>query len=400
MKVVIAGNGLAGTLAAKALRESADDLEIVILGAERHFYYPRPNLIEYIAGNLPFNRLFAFPERWYADHRIEVRLAAPAVRLQPGARAVETAAGEMIPYDALLLATGASSFLPPIAGANLKGVFTLRTLDDAHRILEHQAGHPRVAVLGGGLLGLEIARAMRARTAEVEVVEYFPTLLPRQLDPRGGEILKTMIERLGIRVRLGRTTEAILGDGEARGLRFKGGEEVPAETVIIAAGIRPNVELAKEAGLSTDRGVLVDDFLFTGAPGIFAAGDGIQHQGRIYGIIPASFEQARIAAANILGRRRSYAGTIPSNTLKVAGVHLAAVGRTQAGPEEGEEISFEDPDRGVYKKIVLEAGKAVGAIWLGTKTGVPGITRAVLQNADVGKWKNDLLNEDFDFSLI
>ena len=123
--------------------------------------------------------------------------------------------------------------------------------------------------------------------------------------------------------------------------------------VIVAAGVRPNLELAREAGLTTDRGVLVDDYLQTSAPGIYAAGDGVQHQGRIYGIIPASFEQARIAAANILGRPTAYGGTMPSNTLKVAGIHLSTVGRIQAGPEEGEEINFEDPERGIYKKIVL-----------------------------------------------
>lgn len=400
MKIVIAGNGLAGTLAAKALRELDDRSEIVILAAEGHPYYPRPNLIEYVAGTLPLNRLFAFPEKWYGDHRIELRLSTPAARLLPEERMVEIAGGERILYDALLLATGASSFLPPLPGADRNGVFTLRTLDDARRILEYRSGHPRAVVLGGGLLGLEIARALRARGTEVEIVEFFPTLLPRQLDPRGSEFLKAAVERLGVRVLLGRSTEEILGEDEARGLRFKGGEEVPADMVIIAAGIRPNLELARQAGLSTDRGVLVDDFLQTSSPGIFAAGDGIQHQGRIYGIVPASFEQARIAAANILGQRTAYAGTTPSNTLKVAGILLSTVGRSQAGPEDGEELRVEDPERGVYKKIVLERGKAVGAIWLGTKIGVAGITRAVQQNADVRKWKSELLNEEFDFTLI
>ncbi len=400
MKIVIAGNGLAGTLAAKALREQDDRSEIVLLAAERHLYYPRPNLIEFVAGTLPLNRLFAFPEKWYGDHRIEVRLSTPAVRLLPAERKVEIATGERIDYDALLLATGASSFLPPLAGTDRKGVFTLRTLDDAHRILEHLSGHPRVAVLGGGLLGLEIARALRLRGAEVEIVEFFPALLPRQLDARGSEILKAAVERLGIRIRLGRTTEGILGEEEAGGLRFRGGEEMPADMVIVAAGVRPNLELAREAGLTTDRGVLVDDYLQTSTTGIYAAGDGVQHQGRIYGIIPASFEQARIAAANILGRPAAYGGTMPSNTLKVAGIHLSTVGRIQAGTEEGEEINFEDPERGIYKKIVLERGRAVGAIWLGTKSGIAGITRAVHQNADVRKWKKDLLNEEFDFTLI
>lgn len=400
MKIVIAGNGLAGTLAAKALRELDDRAEIVVFAAEDRLYYPRPNLIEYLAGTLPFARLFAFPEKWYGEHRVEVRLSSPVTRVLPAERQVEIAGGAKVPYEALLLANGAFSFLPPLAGADRSGVFTLRTLDDAHRILEYHAAHPRVAVLGGGLLGLEIARALRARGAEVEIVEYFPALLPRQLDARGSEILKAAVEKLGVRVRLGRTTEEILGNGEARGLRFKGGEEIAADMVVVAAGVRPNLGLAREAGIPADKGVLVDDFLRTSAPAVFAAGDGIQHRGRVYGIIPAAFEQARVAAANILGERTAYGGTTPSNTLKAAGIHLATMGRTLAGPEGEEEITAEDRDRDIYKKIVLAQGRAVGAIWMGTKTGLNGITRAVQQNADLRKWKSDILNDSFDFSVI
>jgi nitrite reductase (NADH) large subunit len=400
MKIVIAGNGLAGTLAAKALRELDDRAEIVIFAAESRLYYPRPNLIEYLAGSLPITRLFAFPERWYGEHRIEVRLSSPVTRVLPAEREVELAGGVRVRYAALLLANGASSFVPPLAGADRSGIFTLRTLEDADRILEYHAAHRRVAVLGGGLLGLEIARALRTRGADVEIVEFFPSLLPRQLDARGSELLKSAIEKLGIAVRLGRTTEEILGNGEARGLRFKGGEEVSADMVIVAAGVRPNLGLARDAGIPTDKGVVVDDFLKTAAPAIFAAGDGIQHQGRTYGIIPAAFEQARAAAANILGARTAYGGTMPSNTLKAAGIHVASVGRPQAGPAGEEEISFEDPDRDIYKKIVLAGGRAVGAIWMGTRTGLNGITRAVQQHADILKWKRDILDEGFDFSVI
>jgi nitrite reductase (NADH) large subunit len=400
MKIVIAGNGLAGTLAAKALRELDDRAEINLFAAERHPYYPRPNLIEYLAGSLPLNRLFAFPEKWYGEHRIEVSLSSPVARVLPAEKAVEIDGGRRVPFDALLLANGASSFLPPVSGGGRNGVFTLRTLDDADRILEYHASHPRIVVLGGGLLGLEIARAMHARGADVLIAEFLPSLLPRQLDPRGSELLKAVIERLGIRVLLGRAAEEFPGNGEVRGVRFKGGEEIPADLVVVAAGVRPNLGLARDAGLQTDRGVLVDDFLQTSAPAVFAAGDGIQHRGQTYGIIPAAFEQARIAAVNILGGRTAYGGTTPSNTLKVAGIHLTTVGRTQAPPEGGEEISWEDPERDVYKKIVLERGRAAGAIWMGTKAGAQGITRAVLRRAEMDKWKRDVFDEEFDFSVL
>ena len=400
MKIVIVGNGVAGTLAAKGIRELDDRAEIVLFSAEDHLYYPRPNLIELIGGSLPPNRLFAFPERWYADHHIDVRLSSPVVRVHPERREVETAGGRMWAYDSLLLADGASSFVPPVKGAGLPGAFTLRTLDDARRILDYHPSDPRVVILGGGLLGLEIARAVKARGMDVDVIEFFPILLPRQLDPRGADLLKNAIERAGIRVLLGRETEEILGPGEVRGLRLKGGEEIPAGRVVFAAGVRPNIELAREAGIATERGVLVDDFLKTSAPGVFAAGDGVQHRGRTYGIIPASFDQARVAAGNILGRATPYAGTTPANTLKVAGIHLTSVGSIHPRPEGGEELLFEDPERGLYKKVVLQEGRAVGAIWMGTKAGVQGITRAVLAKSDVKKWKDGLLDEGFDFSVI
>ena len=400
MKIIIIGNGLAGTLAAKALREDDKQAEIEIYAEEKYLYYPRPNLIEFVSGLLPHDRLFAFPERWYGQQRIDVRLATPVRRILPDARQIEIADGRRVAYDTLLLANGASSFIPSIRGADRKGVFSLRTLDNALDILDRLKDHPRAAVIGGGLLGLEVGRALRSRGAEVEVVEAFPYLLPRQLDPRGGAILKTEMEKCGIRVRLAIATDEILGDQEARGIRFKNGEEIAAETIVIAAGVRPNLKLAQDAGLPTDRGVLVNEYLETGKAGIYAAGDGIQFKGFVYGIIPASFEQARAAAANILGRKIKYEGTVLSNTLKVVGIHLASIGQVNPDGPGFEELRFEQPEEGIYKKVVLKDGAAVGAIWMGTKNGVNGITRAVAQKANIEKWKNDLFAETFDFSLL
>jgi nitrite reductase (NADH) large subunit len=400
MIVVIIGNGLAGTIAAKTLREMDARAEIHIYAQEHVLYYPRPNLIEYIAGRLPYGRLFAFPEAWYADRKIEVRLGTPVDRILASSREIETGGGRRVSFDALLLSNGASSFIPPMAGAERKGVFALRTLDDAQAILAYAESHPRVAVIGGGLLGLEIARALRVRGAEVDIVEFFPYLLPRQLDPSGGELLKAGIEKSGIRVHLGLSTEEILGSPDVRGLRFKGGGEIQADMAIVAAGVRPNLKLAQEAGIQTDRGVVVNDFLETNVSRIYAAGDGVQHKGRTYGIIPASFDQARTVAANILGRKKPYGGTVLSNTLKVVGIHLTSVGLVNPEGGEYEELRFQKAEEGIYKKIVLLNGQAVGAIWMGTRNGVDGITRAVMKKANVARWKEDLFQETFDFSVL
>ncbi|HYA48883.1 MAG TPA: FAD-dependent oxidoreductase, partial [Burkholderiales bacterium] len=326
MKAVIIGSGLAGTMAAKTLRELDSDVEIEVFGEEKHPYYPRPNLIEFLAGRLPFDKLFAFPPDWNARQRIQVRAGETVARLLPAERKVETAAGGRQGYDVLLLASGSRAVVPALRGSDLKGVFVLRTLDDALAILDHVKRYPRTAVVGGGLLGLETARALNSAGADVRVVEVFDRLLPRQLDAAGAAMLKGQVEKMGIQVRLGTVTEEISGEREAAGLRFQGGEELGAETVIIAAGAQPDTAPAREAGLAVKRGVIADDLLRSSAPHIFVAGDAAEHRGTTYGMIPATFEQSRAAAYNMLGVEKPYAGTVASSTLKVAGLSVASFG--------------------------------------------------------------------------
>lgn len=397
MKVVIVGNGLAGTLAAKTLRELDAEVEIEVYGEEKYAYYPRPNLIEFIAGRLPYERLFAFPETWTDRQRIGLHLGQRIARLRPEELCAESAGGGVVPFDILLLANGARPVVPSFHGAGKKGVFRLRTLDDALGIVDYLGGHRRVSVLGGGLLGLETARALKERGAEVRVVEYFGRLLPRQLDEPGADILKSLLERQGIEVRVGSATEEIIGGDEVRGLKLGPGEEMATDMVVIAAGVRPEVALAAEAGLDVGRGVIVDDRLRTSRTGIFAAGDSVEHRGSTYGIIPAAFDQARTAAYNILGMDKPYAGTTPSATLKVAGLHLTAVGAVNPESDGHEVLTRRVPETGLYKKIVLKEGRLVGAIWMGTKKWAAEITRLVAANKDVARFKEDLLDDEFDF---
>ncbi len=400
MKAVIIGNGLAGTMAAKTLRELDPEVEILVFAEEKYHYYPRPNLIEHIAGKLPYERVFAFTEGWHSRQNIDIRLGTPVLKVDPRARSVELAGGQRESYDKLLIASGASSFFPPIKGADRRGVYSLRTLDDALTIIDALQSRSRVAVIGGGLLGLEIARAIRTRGAEVEVVEFFDRLLPRQLDGHGAALLRSQIEGTGIRVRLGAATEEISGNGGVEGLRLKGGTEIKADMVVIAAGVRPNLGLPQDAGLATDRGLVVDDRLRTSHPHVFAAGDGIQHRGKVYGIIPASFEQGRTAAYNILGEEKKYEGTVPSNSLKVVGLHVTSVGIVNPEGEGYDEVRTIKKEEGVYKKIVLQNDALVGAIWMGTKKGVNEITRAVTSKTKISQWINSLLEDSFDFSVL
>jgi nitrite reductase (NADH) large subunit len=400
VNVVIVGNGLAGTLAAKTLRELDESVEIEIVGEEPYAYYPRPNLIEYLAGRLPYERLFAFPDGWSGRQRIGLALGEKVTRIRPAERRIETTSGRERSYDALLLATGARAALPPVEGIARKGVFALRTIDDANDLIGHLTTHKRVAVLGGGLLGLEIARAIRDREAEVVIVEYFDRLLPRHLDPAAAAILKALFEKSGMSVRLGVTVKEIFGDGGVQGLRFESGERLEADAVIVATGILPDVGPAREAGLHVGRGIVVDDRMRTTGPGIFAAGDAVEHRGRIHGIIPAAFEQARAAAYSMLGHDKPYGGTVPSNTLKVAGIHLTSVGEIDAEGHGYESLVRSLPEAGVYKKIVLRKGRLVGGIWMGIKNGASELSRLVALEKDVEALKEALLEDDFDFGEI
>jgi nitrite reductase (NADH) large subunit len=400
MKILIIGNGLAGTMAAKSLRELDSSVDIEIVAEERHPYYPRPNLIEYLAGRLPFEKLFAFPANWQERQNILIRPGEPVTGIDAGRKKAETRGGHTIAYDRLLLAAGSSSFVPPLQGTNKNRVFTLRTLDDAQAILEALKSHTTVAVIGGGLLGLEIARALKERGASVTVYEVMDRLLPRQLDPAAASLLKARIEKAGIVVRLGVETEEILGENEVSGLRFKGGETAAADLVVLASGVRPNLGLARQAGLAADRGLVVNDLLQTSHPAIFGAGDIIQHRDKVYGIIPASFDQARVAAFNLLSPEKRYEGSVPSNTLKIHGIPVTSVGQFFPAGNGFEIMVKESGEEGIYKKIVLRDGALEGAIWMGTSKGAADIVRLAASRTNIAPWKKEILEDGFDFSAM
>jgi nitrite reductase (NADH) large subunit len=400
LRVIIVGNGLAGIIAAKTLRELDKKVEIEVFAEEKYYYYPRPNLIEFLAGTIPFERMFAFPKEWYREQNINIHLGKQVTRIFPDSQEIEVAGGKKEKYESLLLANGSFSFIPPFKGTDKKGIFALRTLDDAFELLEYLKNHQRVVVIGGGLLGLEIARAMKSRGAQVDVVEFFDRLLPRQLDIQGASLLKAQIENMGINVHLGLATEEILGQNDVRGLRFKGEREIEMDMAIVAAGVRSNIRLAKEAGLETDRGLVTDDYLQSSNAKIFGAGDVIQHRGRVYGIIPSSFNQARVVASNILGKKEKYEGTVLSNTLKVAGLDLTSVGLVNPVEGTSEEFRKEKKEEGIYKKVVIQKGVVIGAIWMGTKKGVNEISRIISQKINIEKHKTSLLEDDFDYSVL
>jgi len=395
MRFVIIGNGVAGVTAARALSDAGAEVEVYT--EEAHHYYPRPRLQKFLAGEIELEELPLYPLSWYEKRGIAVHLGVEVAGLDPRAKRIVLTDDRQVPYDRLLLATGSRPFVPPIEGVDKDGVFTLRTIEDALAIRRWAEGAKRAVVVGGGLLGLEAARALTVLGLEVTVLERGPHLLQRQLDADGGALMRELIGAMGIEVVLEASSQAILGDGQASGVLLQDGRRIEGGLILISAGVRSNVRLAQDAGLEVNRGVVVDEHLQTSAEDIYAAGDVAEFQGQVYGIIPAGLEQARVAAANMLGREQAeYQGTIPSNTLQVVGIDCASIGVVH--PSEGEGYQeLRKSEAGVYKKLVLKDGRLVGAILLGDRKDAAPISRLIRRGADVSRYAERLLDDDFDW---
>lgn len=401
MRVVILGNGLAGTISGRTIRELDSEAEVIICSEEKYSYYPRPNLIDFLAGSISQEKVFAFSEGWAEKQRLQIQLGQRAITIDPSGPAVEFEDGQKLTADYLVLATGARPASVPLAGLDKKGVYTIRTLDDVLKLLEAIRSGPEVVILGGGLLGLELARAIKLRGVErVSVVEVFNRLLPRQLDETGAGLLQAILEKAGVKFFIGREAAEILGEGVVSGVRLKDGQTLPAGVVIIAAGVKPRLDLARAAGLPCERGVVVDDYLRTGRERIYAAGDVTEHRGRVYGLIPAAFDQARALAYNLCGQTKKYEGTIPASTLKVAGIYLTSIGLVTPEEKSYEFLTDYRPELGVYRKLVLKNGSVVGAIWFGTVKGAQEISRLIQSGKQIGEFKSQILEDGFDFSRL
>jgi nitrite reductase (NADH) large subunit len=366
MRFVIVGGGVAGITAAMDLaRRKAGD--IVVFSDEEFPYYYRPQLTEFLAGDLPLSRLLRRPLSWYEERGIQVRLNEPVTAVDPAGKFVTLAGGDHVAYDKLLLATGSLPFVPPIPGTDKPGVLTWRTLEDTLEMEKASVTCQKVAILGGGLLGLEAARGLRDFCHDITVLEFFPRLMPRQLDEQGAELLKSFVESMGVRVLTGAHSEELVGERRVSGVRLQSGEIIPASTVIVAAGVRCNAQLATAAGLAVDRGIVVDTRMATSDPDIYAAGDVAVFKGYSWAIAPIAQAQARIAAANMAGEETHYDVVVPSTTLKVIGIDVSSVGYVNPENDDSIEVRRLDREAGTYKKIVLRDGVIVGTIVINDK---------------------------------
>jgi nitrite reductase (NADH) large subunit len=386
---IIVGNGVAGTAAAKTIRQHDDAGEIQIFTREKYPFYYIPGLPDYLAGERPLKRLIIHDEKWYRDHRLDLHLEKEIRRIDPFLQLVFTQDGQAHGYDKLLLATGGLSFVPPIKGADNPGVLTLRTLADADALRAQAAKSRRLILIGGGLLGLEAGNGLRKLGLEVTVVEFFPRLLPRQMDLPGAAMLQQQMEDMGFTFHLGVTTEEIVRDNAGLVVQLNTGEALRGDLVLISAGTRPDLALAKSIGLEIDKGVKVDDSMKTGVDEISAAGDLIEHRGRCYGLWPAAMEQGRVAGAAMAGQPATYEGTVPSNILKVASIDLLSAGEIDV---EGklETMLSKDDTKKTYRKLVIKDNVMIGAILLGDLQGSAEILKAIKEKTDIAPFRQNL----------
>lgn len=381
-RYLIIGNGVAGTTAAEAIRQLDRTGPITLVTEEDLPFYYRIRLPEFVAGEISEERLLAKKPEWYGEQGVTLVTRTRITAVDHQSKSATTDSGETLPYDRLLIATGSHSFVPPIPGSNQTGVFTLRDIDDARAIRAYAAGVSRVVVIGGGLLGLETGQALRKLGKEVTVVEFFPRLLPRQLDDQGATRLQGLMEgQLGFAFRLAARTKEIVGQGDVTGVALEGGETLACGMVIISAGVRPNLDLALALGLTCNKGVLVNARMETSQADVFAAGDVAEFGGQPpAGIWPTAMQQGKVAGIAMAGGTAAYTGTTPANKLKVVGIDLAAVGEIDAEHRYESRITATDT---TYRKIVIDRNRIIGCILLGDSSDYGRLTKAITDKTEL-----------------
>ena len=386
-RLVVIGNGMAGCRAVEDILARDPGLfAVTIFGAEPRVNYNRIMLSPVLSGEKSFDEIVINPAAWYADNAITLVSGDPVTAIDRTARTVTSASGRVEPYDRLLIATGSEPFIIPVPGKDLTGVVTFRDLDDVDRMLAAADAGGHAVVIGGGLLGLEAAHGLSLRGMAVTVIHLMPTLMERQLDEAAGYLLRTELERRGQTILTGADTAEILGaGGRVTGVRLKDGRELPADIVVMAVGIRPSTALARAAGIETERGIVVDDHMVTSDPAIWAVGECVQHRGACYGLVAPLWDMCRSLADAATGMPSGFAGAATATRLKVSGIDLFSAGDFSGG-DGCEDIVMRDAARGLYKRVVVQDGRVVGAVLYG--------------DTSDGNWYFDLLKRGEDVAEI
>jgi nitrite reductase (NADH) large subunit len=389
--LVIVGNGMAAARLVDELAKSAlGRYAIAVIGDEPRLAYNRVLLSSVLAGETASHEIELRPASWWRDRGVTLKYGCLATEIDVGRRELKIAGEESLTFSRLVLATGSAPLRLNVPGAGLAGVHTFRDSRDVDLLLTLAARKKRVVVVGGGLLGLEAAYGLAKAGAAVTLVHLMDRLMERQLDAPAAELLKSLVERKGIEILLNANTARIHGETRVEGLELVDGRLIPADAVIFAAGIRPNITLAKEAGISVNRGIVVDDHLQTGAADIFALGECAEHRGICYGLVEPAYEQARVLAQHLAGASACYSGSVVATNLKVSGVAVFSAGDFIAA-DGAETIVLNDARRGAYKKLVIANGRLTGAVLVGETQDALWYLELIRTRAPIAKIRGEMM---------
>ncbi len=393
-RLVVIGNGMAGVRAIEELLKiNPDKYAITIIGDEPYGNYNRILLSPVLAGETTIDEIILNTPQWYAENGIDLITGTAATAILRRQRQVELADGRKIPYDRLIIATGSRPFILPVPGADLQGVIGFRDIADVEAMIEAAARYRNAVVIGGGLLGLEAANGLMKNGMDVTVVHLMDTLMERQLDKTAGAMLRASLEERGLNFLMPAQTSQLVGgdDGRVRALRTGEGREIPADLVVMAAGIVPNTELARKAGIHCERGIVVNDWMMTYDARIYALGECAQHRGVCYGLVAPLYEQARVLANHLGGRGwMTYEGSVTSTKLKVTGIDLFSAGDFLGRPGS-EEIVMKDEKGGVYKKLVIRENRLEGAVLYGDTVDGSWYFQLIREGTDISEMRARLL---------
>lgn len=388
--LIIVGNGMAATRLVDELSQRAlGRYSIAVIGDEPRLAYNRVLLSPLLAGEIGEREIELKPAAWWQGRGVSTFYGRSAEAIDRHAQTVKLSDGLTLSYGKLVLATGSMPLRPPFPGSDLPGVATFRDTRDVGTMRAYAQRGARIVVIGGGLLGLEAAYGLSRAGGEVTLLHLVDRLMERQLDDEGARLLAAAMAARGVDVRLRAETRGFRGRDHVEAVELADGTEVPADLVVIAIGVRPNTGLARAAGLSTGRGILVDDGLATDDPAIFAIGECAEHRGLAYGLVEPAYEQARVLAARLTGRGGAYRGSLLSTNLKVSGVGVFSAGEFEAG-DGAETVVLRDPAAGIYRKFVLREGRLVGCVLVGDTQGALFYLGLIRSGQDISAIRADL----------
>lgn len=392
-RLVVVGNGMAGVRTVEELLSHAHDrFDITVIGAEPHPNYNRILLSSVLSGERTLDEIVINPHRWYDEHRIRLIAGKPVTAIDRSARQVTLIDGRAISYDKLVLATGSKPLAPPIPGLSLPNVRAFRDIADAEAMIEAARRDRCAVVIGGGLLGLEAAWGLKRRGMSVAVVHLMPTLMDRQLDTAAGELLRRDLDARGIAFFTGSQAEEIIGSDRAEAVGLADGRRIAADLVVLAVGIQPNIDLACAAELDVNRGILVGDDMATSDPDVYAVGECIEHNGRVFGLVAPIWEQAKVCGARLAGD--TVAAYVPPpvfTNLKITGVDVFSAGALAADDEGCEEITLHDAQCGLYKKVILRDDRVVGCTLYGAVTDGSWYVQLMRDKVDVARFRDQIV---------